>query len=48
MRIAGQEAMDRMPDPALDVGNGAPRVALVPSPVEGLGSDAELDDQVVA
>jgi hypothetical protein len=32
--------MDRMLDPALDVGNGAPCVALVPSPVESFGGEA--------
>ena len=42
-----QEAMDRMLDPALDVGNGASGIALIPSPVERLGDDAELDDEVV-
>jgi len=43
-----QVAMDWMPDPALDVGDGAPRIALIPSPVERLGGDAELDDEVIA
>ncbi|HZZ21452.1 MAG TPA: YdcF family protein [Roseiarcus sp.] len=34
--------MDRMLDPALDVGNGAPCVALIPSSIERFGNDAEL------
>ena len=37
----------RMLDPALDVGDGAPGVALVPGSVERLGGDAELDDEIV-
>ena len=43
-----QEAMDWMLDPALDVGDGAPRIALIPSSVERLSGDAELDDEVIA
>ena len=43
-----QISMDRVLNPALDVGDGAPGVALVPGPVERLGGDAELDDEVVA
>ena len=39
--------MDRMLDPALDVGNGATGIALIPSSIERLGYDAELDDEVV-
>jgi hypothetical protein len=37
-----------MLNPALDVGDDAPGVALVPSTVERLGGDAELDDEIVA
>jgi hypothetical protein len=36
-----------MLDPALTVGDGAPGVALIPASVQGLGGDAELDDEVV-
>ncbi len=43
----GQEAMDRMLDPALDIGDGAPCVALKPSSIERLGNDAELDNEVL-
>jgi hypothetical protein len=35
-------------NPALDVGNDAPGIALVPGPVERLSGDAELDDEIVA
>ena len=43
----GHPAIDWVLDPALDVGNAAPRIALVPSPVQRLGSDAQLDNQIV-
>ena len=42
----GQIAMHRVPNPALNVGDGASRVALVPSLVEPLGRDAQLDDEI--
>ena len=32
--------------PALDRGEGLAGVALVPDPIEGLGHDAELDNEV--
>ena len=35
-----------MPDPALDVGDDLPGIGFVPAPVEVLGDDAELDDEV--
>ena len=41
-----QISMDRMLDPALDVGDGLPSVAFVPSSIERLGGDAELDNEV--
>lgn len=37
-----------MLDPTLDVGDKASCIALVPSSVEPLGGDAELDSEVVA
>ena len=40
--------MHRVLDPALDVGDDATGIALVPGPVQRLGGDAELDDQIVA
>jgi hypothetical protein len=40
--------MDRVLDPALDISDGSPSVAFVPAPVERLGGDAELDDEVAA
>ena len=40
--------MDRMLNPALDVADDPSGIALVPGPVERLGGDAELDDQIVA
>src|ERR1700722_4340421 len=43
-----QISMDRVLDPALDVGDGSPGIALVPSPVQRLGGDTELDDEIVA
>src|ERR1700722_6800784 len=43
-----QVPMDRVPDPALNVRYGPPSIALVPSPVQRLGGDAQLDDKVVA
>ena len=33
-------------DPALDVGDCPPSIALVPGPVQRLGGDAELDDEI--
>ena len=39
-------AEHRMPDPALDVFDCLAGIALVPVPIEGLGHEAELDDQV--
>jgi hypothetical protein len=36
-----------MPDPALNVGDEMSGIALVPEPVERLGHDPELDDEVV-
>ena len=43
-----QVPMDRVPNPALNVRYGPPSIALVPSPVQRLGGDAELDDEIVA
>ena len=43
-----QVPMDRVPNPALNVRYGPPSIALVPSPVQRLGGDAQLDDKVVA
>ena len=40
--------MDRMLNPALDVGDDPSGIALIPAPVERLGGDAELDDEIVA
>ena len=37
-----------MLNPALNIGNDASRIPLVPAPVERPGSDAELDEEVVA
>ena len=37
-----------MLNPALDVGDDASGIALVPGSVERLGGDAELDDEIVA
>jgi len=37
-----------MPDPALTVGGGSSGITFVPAPVQRLGCEAELDDQVVA
>ena len=39
-------AVHRVLDPTLDVFDGLPRIALVPVPIEGLGHQAELDDEV--
>ena len=33
--------------PALGVGDGPPGIALIPSPVERLGGDAQLDDEII-
>jgi hypothetical protein len=44
----GQISMDRVLDPALNVGDDAPGVFLVPSPVQRFSGDAELDDEIVA
>src|ERR1700722_9091676 len=38
----------RVLNPALDVGDDPPGIALIPSPIERLGSDAELDDEILA
>ena len=35
-----------VPDPPLDVRDGLPGIALVPAPVEVLGDEPELDDQI--
>ena len=35
-----------MLDPALDVLDGVPSIALVPRPIEVLGDEAKLDDEV--
>jgi hypothetical protein len=35
-----------VPNPALDVFEGPPGIALVPEPVEGFGPEAELNDDV--
>jgi hypothetical protein len=43
-----QIPVHRMLNPALNVGDDAPRVALIPSPVDRFGGDAELDDKIVA
>src|SRR6202042_654972 len=43
-----QVPMDRVPNPALNVRYRPPSIALVPSPVQRLGCDAQLDDKVVA
>jgi hypothetical protein len=42
----GHLPFDRMLHPALDVGDGAPGVALIPASVQRLGDDPELDNQV--
>ena len=42
-----QIPMDRVPNPALNVRYSPPSIALVPSPVQRLGGDAQLDDKVV-
>ena len=42
----GHPAHDRMLHPALDLGEDLAGVAFVPVPVEGLGHDPELDDEV--
>ena len=47
-RVAAKISMDRVSNPALNVGYGPPSIALVPSPVQRLGGDAQLDDKVVA
>ena len=39
-------AVHRVLDPTLDVFDGLPRIALVPDPIERLGHQAELDDEV--
>ena len=39
--------MDRMLNPALDVADDPSGIALIPAPVERLGGDAELDDEIV-
>jgi hypothetical protein len=44
----GDPAVDWMVNLALDVGDDAPGVALVPSKVERLSGDAELDDEIAA
>ena len=41
-------SMDGVSDPSLDVGDCSPGVAFVPSPIEWLGRDAELDNEVAA
>jgi hypothetical protein len=38
--------MDRVPNPALNLSDGALCMSLEPSPIEGLGGDAELDDEI--
>jgi hypothetical protein len=40
--------MNGVLDPTLDVADGSSRVALVPAPVQSLGGDAELHNQVAA
>jgi hypothetical protein len=44
----GEISMDRVLDPALDVGDGSASVAFVSVPVERLGGDAKLDNEVAA
>ncbi len=46
--VAAKKRCTGLLNPALNVGDGPSRVALVPGPVERLGGDAELDDQIVA
>jgi hypothetical protein len=41
-----QVPMDRVPNPALNVRYGPPTIALVPSPVQRLGGDAQLDERL--
>jgi hypothetical protein len=36
-----------MPDPLLDIRDELAGIGLVPAPIEILGCDSELDDQVV-
>jgi hypothetical protein len=38
--------MDRVPNPALNVRYGPASIALVPGPIERLGGDAKLDDEI--
>ena len=35
-----------MPDAALDIGEDLAGIALIPGPIEGLGREPELDDEV--
>ena len=47
VKCGGQVPVNRVLDPALHVADRPTRVALVPAPVERLGGDAELHDEVV-
>jgi hypothetical protein len=38
--------MDGVLDPALDVTDDPPGIALVPGPIERLGGDPQLDDEI--
>jgi hypothetical protein len=40
--------MDRMLDPALDVGYGTLSVPFVPVPIQRFSGDAQLDNEIVA
>jgi hypothetical protein len=44
----GQISMYRVLGPSLDIGDRSPSVAFVPAPVQRLGGDAELDNEVAA
>src|SRR5437763_13922583 len=39
-------AENRMPNPALDVPQRLPRIALEPLPIEGFGGDPQLNDEI--
>jgi hypothetical protein len=43
-----QISMDRVMNPMLDVGDNATRVAFIPSSVQTLRGDAELDNEITA
>ena len=46
VQCCSEISMDGVSDPSLDVSNGSHSVAFVPAPVQLLGGDAQLDDEI--